>query len=83
MESNAMVQQMRQAEGMIMEQKREIAMMRSYMASEKTAAQESAIHANQIHREASKQISAYQQQLRGLNRRHQSRSSTRRRWFKA
>ena len=34
MESNAMVQQMRQAEGMIMEQKREIAVMRSYMASE-------------------------------------------------
>ena len=66
MESNAMMQQMRQAEGMIMEQKREIAIMRSYMASEKTAAQESAIHANQIHREASKQISAYQQQIRGI-----------------
>ena len=66
MESNAMIQQMRQAEGMIMEQKREIAVMRSYMASEKTAAQESAIHANQIHREASKQISAYQQQIRGI-----------------
>ena len=66
MGSNAMMQQMRQAEGMIMEQKREIAMMRSYMASEKTAAQESAIHANQIHREASKQISAYQQQIRGI-----------------
>ena len=66
MESNAMIQQMRQAEGMIMEQKREIAVMRSYMASEKTAAQESATHANQIHREASKQISAYQQQIRGV-----------------
>ena len=39
MESNAMMQQMRQAEGTIMEQKREIAMMRSYMASEKAAAQ--------------------------------------------
>ena len=66
MESNAMMQQMRQAEGMIMEQKREIAVMRSYMASEKTAAQESATHANQIHREASKKISAYQQQIRGI-----------------
>ena len=66
MESNAMMQQMRQAEGMIMEQKREIAMMRSYMANDKTAAQESAIHANQTHREASKQISAYQQQIRGI-----------------
>ena len=50
-----------------MEQKREIAMMRSYMASEKTAAQESATHANHIHREASKQISAYQQQVRGID----------------
>ena len=66
MKSNAMMQQMRQAEGMIMEQKREIAVMRSYMASEKAAAQESAIHANQIHREASKQISVYQQQIRGI-----------------
>ena len=66
MESNAMMQQMRPAEGMIMEQKREIAVMRSYMASEKTAAQESAIHANQIHCEASKQISAFQQQIRGI-----------------
>ena len=47
MESNAMMQQMRQAEGMIMEQKREIAVMRSYMASEKAAAQESATQANQ------------------------------------
>ena len=37
MESNATMQQMRQAEGMIMEQKREIAMMKSYMASEKAA----------------------------------------------
>ena len=64
MESNAMMQQMRQAEGMIMEQKREIAVMRSYMASEKAAAQESAIHATQIHREASPQISVYQQQIR-------------------
>ena len=66
MESNAMAQQMRQAEGIIMEQKREIAMMRSYMASEKTAARESAIHANQVHREATKQISAYQQQIMGI-----------------
>ena len=66
MESKAMMQQMRQAEGMIMEQKREIAVMRSYMASEKAAAQESATHANQIHREASKQISVYQQQIRGI-----------------
>ena len=49
-----------------MEQKREVAMMRPYMASEKTAAQESATHANQIHREASKQISVYQQQIRGI-----------------
>ena len=63
MESNAMMQQMRQAEGMIMG---EIAVMRSYMASEKAAAQESAIHANQNHREASKQISVYQQQIRGI-----------------
>ena len=61
-----MMQQMRQAEGIIMEQKREIAVMRSYMASEKAAAQESATHANQIHREASKQISVYQQQIRGI-----------------
>ena len=38
-------------------------MIRSYMASMKTAAQESAIHANQIHHEASKQMSAYQQQI--------------------
>ena len=60
------MQQMRQAEGMIMEQKREIAVMRSYMASEKAAAQESAIHANQTHREASKQISVYQQQISGI-----------------
>ena len=37
MESNAMMLQMRQAEGMIMEQKQEIAVMRSYMASEKAA----------------------------------------------
>ena len=66
MESNAMMQQMRQAEGMIMEQKREIAVMRSYMASEKAAAQESATHATQIHREASQQISVYQQQIRGI-----------------
>ena len=66
MESNVMMQQMRQAEGTIMEQKREIAVMRSYMASEKSAAQESAIHANQIHREASQQISVYQQQIRGI-----------------
>ena len=49
-----------------MEQKREIALMKSYMASEKSAAQESAIRANQIHREASQQISAYQQQIRGI-----------------
>ena len=40
-----------------MEQKREIAVMKSYMASEKSAAQESAIRANQIHREASQHIS--------------------------
>ena len=57
MESNVIIQQMRQAEGTIMEQKREIAMMKSYMASEKSAAQESTIRANQIHREASQQIS--------------------------
>ena len=49
-----------------MEQKREIAVMKSYMASEKSAAQESAIRANQIHREASQQISVYQQQIRGI-----------------
>ena len=66
MESNVIIQQMRQAEGTIMEQKREIAVMKSYMASEKSAAQESAIHANQIHREASQQISVYQQQIRGI-----------------
>ena len=66
MESNVVMQQMRQAEGTIMEQKREIAVMKSYMASEKSAAQESAIHANQIHREASQQISVYQQQIRGV-----------------
>ena len=66
MESNVMMLQMRQAEGTIMEQKREIAVMRFYMASEKSAAQESAIHANQIHREASQQISVYQQQIRGI-----------------
>ena len=66
MESNAMMQQMRQAEGTIMEQKREITMMRSYMASEKAAAQGSATHANQIHREASQQISVYQQQIREI-----------------
>ena len=66
MESNVMMRQMRQAEGTIMEQRREIAVMRSYMASEKSAAQESATHANQIHREASQQISAYQQQIRGI-----------------
>ena len=36
------------------------------MASEKSAAQESAIRANQIHREASQQISVYQQQTRGI-----------------
>ena len=66
MGSNVMMQQMRPAEGTIMEQKREIAVMRSYMASEKTAAQESAIHATQIHREASQQISVYQQQIRGI-----------------
>ena len=66
MESNAMIQQMRQAEGIIMEQKREIAMMRSYVASEKSAAQESTIQAVQVHREASKQISAYQQQIMGI-----------------
>ena len=66
MESNVMMQQMRQAEGTIMEQKRETAVMRSYMASEKTAAQESAIHATQIHSEASQQISVYQQQIRGI-----------------
>ena len=66
MESNVITQQMRQAEGTIMEQKREIAVMKSYMASEKSAAQESATHANQIHREASQQISVYQQQIRGI-----------------
>ena len=66
MESNVIMQQMRQAEGTIMEQKREIAVMKSYMASEKSAAQESATHANQIHREASQQISVYQQQIRGI-----------------
>ena len=66
MESNVIIQQMRQAEGTIMEQKREIAVMKSYMASEKSAAQESAIHANQIHREASQQIPVYQQQIRGI-----------------
>ena len=66
MESNVMMLQMRQAEGTITEQKREIAVMRSYMASEKSAAQESATHANQIHREASQQISVYQQQIRGI-----------------
>ena len=66
MESNIIMQQMRQAEGTIMEQKREIAVMKSYMASEKSAAQESAIRANQIHREASQQISVYQQQIRGI-----------------
>ena len=66
MESNVIMQQMRQAEGTIMEQKREIAVMKSYMASEKSAAQESAIHASQIHREASQQISVYQQQIRGI-----------------
>ena len=66
MESNPMMQQMRQAEGMIVEQKREIAVMRSYMASEKAAAQESAMRAIQVHREASKQISVYQQQIRGI-----------------
>ena len=66
MESNIIMQQMRQAEGTIMEQKREIALMKSYMASEKSAAQESTIRANQIHREASQQISAYQQQIRGI-----------------
>ena len=66
MESNAIIRQMRQAEGTIMEQKREIAVMRSYMASEKSAAQESAIQANQTHREASQQISVYQQQVRGI-----------------
>ena len=66
MESNVIIQQMRQAEGTIMEQKREIAVMKSYMASEKSAAQESAIHANQIHREASQQISVYPQQIRGI-----------------
>ena len=66
MESNVIIQQMRQAEGTIMEQKREIAVMKSYMASEKSAAQESATHANQIHREASQQISVYQQQIRGI-----------------
>ena len=65
-ESNAMMQQMRQAEGMIMEQKWEIAVMKSYLASEKAAAQESAIHATQIHREAWQQISVYQQQIRGI-----------------
>ena len=32
MESNVIMQQMRQAEGTIMEQKREIAVMKSYMA---------------------------------------------------
>ena len=47
MESNIITQQMRQAEETIMEQKREIALMKSYMASEKSAAQESAIRANQ------------------------------------
>ena len=66
MESNVIIQQMRQAEGTIMEQKREIAVMKSYMASEKSAAQEPAIRANQIHREASQQISVYQQQIRGI-----------------
>ena len=66
MESSVIIQQMRQAEGTIMEQKREIAVMKSYMASEKSAAQESAIHANQIHREASQQISVFQQQIRGI-----------------
>ena len=66
MESYVIIQQMRQAEGTIMEQKREIAVMKSYMASEKSAAQESAVHANQIHREASQQISVYQQQIRGI-----------------
>ena len=66
MESNVIIQQMRQAEGTIVEQKREIAVMKSYMASEKSAAQESAIRANQIHREASQQISVYQQQIRGI-----------------
>ena len=66
MESNIIMQQMRQAEGTIMEQKREIALMKSYMASEKSAAQESTIRANQIHREASQQISVYQQQIRGI-----------------
>ena len=66
MESNIIMQQMRQAEGTIMEQKREIALMKSYMASERSAAQESAIRANQIHREASQQISVYQQQIRGI-----------------
>ena len=66
MESNVIMQQMRQAEGTIMEQKREIAVMKSYTASEKSAAQESAIHASQTHREASQQISVYQQQIRGI-----------------
>ena len=79
MESNAMMQQMRQAEGMIMEQKREIAVMRSYMASKKAAAKESAMHANQVHRfKADFRLSTG-----GLNRLHLLRSSTRRRWFKA
>ena len=66
MESNVIMQQMRQTEGTIMEQKREIAVMKSYMASEKSAVQESAIRANQIYREASQQISVYQQQIRGI-----------------
>ena len=83
MESRAMMQQMRQAEGMIMEQKREIAVMKSYMASEKAAAQESAIHANQVHREASKQISVYQQQIRGIESSTSIDKLNEERWFKA
>ena len=54
MESNAMMQQMRQAEGMIMEQKREIACTGISNTCKSN------------HREASKQISAYQQQIRGI-----------------
>ena len=83
MESNAMMQQMRQAEGMIMEQKREIAVMRSYMASEKAAAQESAIHANQIQVKLQNRFPFINNRSEGLNRLHLLRSSTRRRWFRA
>ena len=78
MESNAMMQQMRQAEGTIMEQKREIAMMRSYVT-----------HRNQLRMQfrftvkLRSRFPVISNRSERLNHLHLLRSSTKRRWFRA